>query len=340
MFLTAWVGVTHLTDPAQVPGPATERPGAHSRRSTARVTAAAGGAAAAVLGLAVPTAVVLLLWIASPYPDSGLTGALHVGAGLWLLAQGAELVRTDTLSGDPAPVALTPLLLSALPAWLLYRGTSSAVSSALSSAVARAGAGARPEVVREAAVLAGWALAGYVSVAVPAVSYAVGGAVRVALPTALYVPLFAAGAAGCGAWTGCGRPALAGWVRVPRVERRYVVEAVAALRAAGVAVGVLVGGGALVGGVSLAWHSGFSGRAYTQLSGPFAGQVAVLLIAMALVPNLAVWGRVTRSGRGFPWGRAVWWRRGGRRGTGCCRSSRCFRRCRGRGRGRGDGPGG
>jgi hypothetical protein len=249
------------------------------------VSAAAGGAAAAALGLGGLTAVVLLLWITSPYPDSGLGGALHIVAALWLLAQGAELVRTATLSGDPAPIALTPLLLSALPAWLLYRGASSAVSSALD-----------PEEGRTrnwlaAALVTGWLLAGYLSVAAIAVAFTAGGPVRIDVPTALYVPLFAVAAAGCGAWAGYGRPVP---TRVP-----YGEEAVAALRTAGIALGILVGGGALLGGVSLAWHTGFSGRTYAQLSGPFTGQIAVLLIAVALVPNLAVWGACYGLGAGF-----------------------------------------
>ena len=63
----------------------------------------------------------MALWISSPYPDSGPDGALHVAAGLWLLAHGVELVRSDTLSGHPAPVGIVPLLLVALPAWLAHR---------------------------------------------------------------------------------------------------------------------------------------------------------------------------------------------------------------------------
>ncbi|WP_258039623.1 DUF6350 family protein, partial [Streptomyces sp. SM1] len=80
-----------------------------------------GGALAAGLGLAVFTVLVMLLWVSSPYPDSGPGGALHTAAALWLLAHGAELVRVDTLSGAPAPLGLPPLLLLTLPVWLLHR---------------------------------------------------------------------------------------------------------------------------------------------------------------------------------------------------------------------------
>ncbi|UQI49571.1 DUF6350 family protein [Streptomyces sp. HU2014] len=80
-----------------------------------------GGMLAAGLGLGALAVAVLLLWISSPYPDSGPAGALRIAADLWLLAHGAELVRTETLSGGTAPVGLTPLLTSVLPCWLLYR---------------------------------------------------------------------------------------------------------------------------------------------------------------------------------------------------------------------------
>ena len=80
-----------------------------------------GGALAAGLGLGSFAVLVMVLWISSPYPDSGPGSALHVAASLWLLAHGAELVRTDTLSGVPAPVGVTPLLLLVLPAWLMQR---------------------------------------------------------------------------------------------------------------------------------------------------------------------------------------------------------------------------
>ncbi|MBM9504689.1 cell division protein PerM [Actinacidiphila acididurans] len=257
--------------PAPVPAP--------ERWSSMRVSALAAGLVAAGLGLGVPVALVLLLWVSSPFPDNGLGGALHTGAGVWLLAQGAELVRTETLSGDPAPVALTPLLLSALPAWLLYRGAASAV-------VAEEARG-----LREVAVVCWWVLAGYLSVAVVAVTYTVGGPMHVAPLSALCVPLFAAAATGCGAWSGSGRPL--------GELRGYAAQARAALRAAAVATAVLVGGGALLGGASLAWHAGASGATYSQLSVPLAGRISLFLCAAALVPNLAVWGASYAVGAGF-----------------------------------------
>jgi hypothetical protein len=281
VLLAPWVAVTPTTDrTTALSGEAA------ARRAAARATAFAAGAVAAGLGLGVLTAVVLLLWIASPFPDSGLGGALHTGAGLWLLAQGADLVRTGTLSGTAAPIGVTPLLLTALPGWLLHRAAASAV---------RTDDGEPPDApgVRTVAATAGWLLAGYLAVASGAVAYAATGPLPVDLPTALlYVPLFGAAVTAAGVWAGCGRPSLAR--SVP-----YGADVAVALRAAGMAVGVVLGGGALLGAASLTWHAGTVGRTFAQLSGPMAGRVAVLLLALALVPNLAVWGAAYALGPGF-----------------------------------------
>lgn len=64
-----------------------------------------GGAIAAGLGLGALAVLVLALWVTSPYPDGGPDGALHLAASLWLLGHGVELLRTDTLTGTPAPSA-------------------------------------------------------------------------------------------------------------------------------------------------------------------------------------------------------------------------------------------
>nr|WP_237555159.1 DUF6350 family protein [Streptomyces sp. SID4948] len=296
--MAPWGVVTPSTDPTPFPAPAVpalpaQGASAPARPVAVRLSAAAVGAAAAALGLGVLTAIVLVLWIASPGSESGFGGALHIGAGLWLLAQGAELVRTDTLSGSPAPIALTPLLLSALPAWLIFRGTASAVSPADEPGPDRT------KSWTEAAVVAGWLLAGYLSVVLLAVAFSTGGPIHVDAVTTLYVPLFAMGAAGCGAWSGCGWPALAGWARIPYGMRGYVEEAGIALRAAGIAAGILVGGGALLGGASLVWHADSAGPSYTQTGGPYTGRIVVLLLALALVPNLAVWSASYALGFGF-----------------------------------------
>ncbi|MGW4704601.1 cell division protein PerM, partial [Streptomyces sp. NPDC004285] len=99
----------------------TEHPLVQGGRSAALATACVRGVVAAGLGLGALAVLVIAAWISSPYPDSGPVGALHVAAGIWLLAHGCDLVRTDTLSGLPAPVGIVPLLLVVLPVWLVHR---------------------------------------------------------------------------------------------------------------------------------------------------------------------------------------------------------------------------
>ncbi|WP_043733834.1 DUF6350 family protein, partial [Streptomyces zinciresistens] len=153
------------------------------------------GAVAAALGLGALSVLVMALWIVSPYPDSGPGGALRIAAVLWLLAHGAELVRVDTLSGLAAPVGVTPLLLLALPVWLVHR--------AARDAAADGGDGTPPASGRTA-----WAgvVLGYLAVATCAAVYAGGGEPRPSWPwTVLCVPLLAMGAAAVGVWTACER---------------------------------------------------------------------------------------------------------------------------------------
>ncbi|WP_399887764.1 DUF6350 family protein [Streptomyces sp. BBFR51] len=281
-----------------------------------------GGAVAAALGLAACAALVAVLWISSPYPDSGPGGALHVGAALWVLAHGAELVRADTLSGTPAPVGVTPLLLLLLPVWLLHRAARDATDPGDGVGVAvgvgaKAGAGARPPgrlSIPDAgpppvSARLAWAgvVVGYLAVAAPVVLYAQGGALR---PSwwwvALCMPLVTMGAAGAGVWTAFGRPGgpVGRALRVlPRKLRELMVEPDARLgaatRAAGAGAAVLVGGGALLLAVSLVWHGAAAGEAFPRLTEGWSGRFAVLLLCLTLVPNAAVWAAVYALGPGF-----------------------------------------
>ncbi|MGW7575242.1 cell division protein PerM [Streptomyces sp. NPDC054765] len=103
---------------------------AAAQRSSAIGAAFLGGVTAAGLGLGALAVAVLLLWVASPAPDSGPSRALHLAADLWLLAHGGDLVRTTGHSGAAAPVAVTPLLLAVLPVWLLHRAGRHALATA------------------------------------------------------------------------------------------------------------------------------------------------------------------------------------------------------------------
>jgi hypothetical protein len=141
---------------------------------------------------------------------------------------------------------------------------------------------------------AGWVLAGYLSAAAAVTTYAAQGPLRVdVLSAVLHVPLFAAAVTAAGAYAGAGRPPLT------RRWPRWGADAAIALRAGGIAAGVLLAGGALVGAAALAWHARAAGRTVGLLSAPLAGQAALVLLCVLLVPNLAVWSAAYALGPGF-----------------------------------------
>ncbi|MGW0760921.1 cell division protein PerM [Streptomyces sp. NPDC002814] len=281
-------------------------------RSPGLTASLLAGALAAAVGLGSFAVLVLVLWISSPYPDSGPGGALHVAAALWLLAHGADLVRTDSLSGGPAPVGVTPLMLLVLPVLLLHRAARDVAAD--EREVDGRGSGEEPG-PGPVVALAGVVL-GYLGVGAAAALYASGGALRPSwVWVCVCVPVVATVAAGAGVWTAYGRTGepvysvlnhMPPWVR-RRVRRLLLVpdfpsRLFAAARAAGAGAAVLVGGGALMLTVSLVWHGEAARRSFLQLTEGGSGQFAVLLLCMALVPNAAVWGASYALGPGFTLG--------------------------------------
>lgn len=266
-------------------------------RSPGLGTGFVGGAVAAGLGLGSFAVLVIALWISSPYPDSGPGGALNVAAALWLLAHGAELVRTHTLTGVPTPVGVTPLLLFALPALLVHRAARDATDT-----------GDGGPLLPPRTAWAGVVL-GYLTVGGGALAYAADGALRPSWTwTVVCVPLLAVAAAGTGVWTayGCPRAPLDRALRLlPGGVRRLLLgpgpraRLGAATRAAGAGVVVFVGGGALVLGVSLVGHGETAQGAFLTLTEGWSGRFAVLLLCLALLPNAVLWAVAYCLGPGF-----------------------------------------
>ncbi|MFF5805323.1 DUF6350 family protein [Streptomyces sp. NPDC012746] len=275
--------------------PAPPRTGGR-RRSPAAAACVLGGAMAAGLGLGFLAVLVIVLWISSPYPDSGPGGALHLAAGLWLLAHGTDLIRYDTLSGVPAPVGVTPLLLVALPVLLMRR------AARLGSA---SGDGSDGDEVLPAGAVFSAVTCGYLTVGSLATVYAAGGPMPAdPLSAAWHVPLVAVLAAAGGVWVAKGRPLgpLPEWV--PRGVRRAVARPryALALRSGAAGALVLLGGGVLLVGASLAWHGAEVQGTFLSLTGVWSGRFAVLLLALALIPNAMVWGAAYALGPGFALG--------------------------------------
>ncbi|CAM5258883.1 hypothetical protein GCM10010329_05320 [Streptomyces spiroverticillatus] len=270
-------------------------PGESGDRRAAWVACVVRGALAAGLGLGAFAVLAMVLWISSPYPDAGAGAALHVAAGLWLLAHGADLVRTDTLGGVAAPVGLTPLLCSVLPLWLAHRTARDACEEAEEDAAVQTPAASGWE------SFAGVTL-GYLLVGTLAAVYAAGGPLpATAGSAALWLPLTVGAAAAAGVWTAFGRPhgPLPHWVPAGVRHGLARPRLAVAVRAAAAGTAVLVGGGALVVGISLGWHADLAQASFVGLAGEWSGRFGVLLLALALVPNAALWGASFGIGVGF-----------------------------------------
>ncbi|AQU66916.1 hypothetical protein BBN63_12385 [Streptomyces niveus] len=272
-------------------------------RAAALTAAFLRGAFAAALGLVSLAALVIAAWISSPYPDSGAGGALRIAAALWLLAHGAELVRPDTLSGVPAPVGVVPLLVMALPVWLVYRSARDALEPDEGRAQLTA--------LGALCTVAG----GYLLVGCAVMLYARGGALSTnTFGTALELPLVPVLSAAAGVWVASGRPLSPLLDRLRRPGRPDTPaapsagaagrrrRAVVVMRSATAGTGALLGGGLLLVVCSLLWHADTAQETFLQLAAAWSGRIAVLLLSVALLPNAAVWAASYALGPGFALG--------------------------------------
>lgn len=222
------------------------------------------------------------------------------------MAHGAELVRPDTLSGVPAPIGVVPLLVVALPVWLVYRSSRDALEpdAGLPQLTALGGL----------CTVAG----GYLLVGAAVVVYARGGPLSTdTLGTALRLPVVPVLSAAAGVWVASGRPlsplldrlpglrgpdagdAEGAGVAVAAGRRR---RAVVVMRSATAGAVVLLGGGLVLVAGSLIWHADAAQESFLQLAAAWSGRVAVLLLSLALLPNAAVWGASYALGPGFALG--------------------------------------
>ncbi|WP_228474329.1 cell division protein PerM, partial [Streptomyces calidiresistens] len=269
--------------PGEAPSPAALLPDlpARARRGAG---AFLDGAGAAARGIGVPALIVLALWTTSPHPDAGAAAALRVAITLWLLAHGTPLERVATLDGVPAPLALTPLLLTAVPVWLLWRAARDALPAG------------RP--MPEAAAAAVRVSLGYAAAGVPAILFAASGPLRAAPGRALlHLLLLALLVTLVAALRSAEPPAPTG-----RLAALLRPADHGALRAACAGAAAILGAGALLGLVALIGEADTARTDFGLLARDWSGRVALGLLVLALLPNLAVWAAAHGLGPGFALG--------------------------------------
>jgi hypothetical protein len=251
------------------------RPAPPTRRSSPSVLAPGVTAAAWALGAGLVTVAVpvLLAWATDSRSGSGAAAATRMAAHLWLLAHGTSLLVPGGVVG------LTPLGLAALPLLLLHRaGRHSTRTLGV--------LGLREAVALVLAIAAPYGLAAAVLAAATATAVVQPDPVR-ALCGALLVAVVGAG-------SGVLREAGL-FVLAQRLPQRVPALAISS----GVALGVLVAGGAFLAGLSLTLHAGRA-TALAGATGPgLVGGVALVLLGLLLVPNAVVWGVSWLAGPGF-----------------------------------------
>ena len=241
-------------------------------------TGAIAAVAAAGIGLAVLTLLVLAGWIAAPHGSEGLTGVLRAAAALWLIGHHVGF----TLHGT-GRIGMLPLGLVLLPGALLWRAGRWAARAAGVTRLAQAGYTALAMAVPYAVLAAILALASRSARLAPSVPQAL---------VAGFVLALVAGGLG-------GARALAPWAQLtgllPARLRSVVVGAAVTLAVLGVAA-------ALLAAVALAWHLPAMRAESAALAPGAVGTGLLLLAQLAYLPNALIWSASFLIGPGFAFG--------------------------------------
>lgn len=242
------------------------------------VTGAIAACAAAGIGIAVLTLLVLVGWIAAPHAGLGLTGVLRTAALLWLIGHHVGF----TLPGV-GRIGMLPLGLVLLPGALLWRAGRWVVRAGGVRRLRHVGYAALALAVPYAMVAAALALASSSARAAPS------------LPDAVVCSfLLALTAGGLGGARGIAPLSeLAGLL--PDRLRSVTVGTVAALA-------VLTAAGSLLAGASLAAHLGEFRDVNASLGAGPVGALLLLLAQLAYVPNAIAWAVSFTLGPGFAFG--------------------------------------
>jgi hypothetical protein len=263
-------------DTVRVPGP--RRPPARGRGAPWPVAVTFATLWAALLTF-LPVAAVLGL-ARTLEGAGGLLGAARAGAAAWLLGHGV------TIGTSIGPLGLAPLLLTVLVVWRLNRA---------GLHVTRA-IGAR----RSGSIGSALLITSGVGVA-----YAGIGALTAHLIDGRGTQVSTAGAA----WhflllglTGALIGALRGSDAVTTLARRVPAVLRHGVRTGLVAVFLIVGAGAAVGGLSVALGGGDAAKILSAYHTGVAGQAGITLISVAYAANAAIWAAAYLLGPGFALG--------------------------------------
>ncbi|HVB27759.1 MAG TPA: DUF6350 family protein [Mycobacteriales bacterium] len=241
------------------------------------MTGAIAAVSCALVSAALPLLVVLVTWVADPHSGASAGDATRTALQVWLLA------HLGALTMGPGSIALAPLGLTCLVAVTLARAGRGLVRAG----VVESG----PDAVRAVAALAApYAIvAGLVAAAAatpqvhPAAARALVGAFVIAL--------------GAGAW-GIVRESGLGAVSYARLSDR----ADRVLRAGvGGVLGYLAAGGLALAG-SLAAHAGTANRLATLTRPGLVGDLTLLALGLAVLPNAIIAGAAYLAGPGFALG--------------------------------------
>jgi len=229
---------------------------------------------AAVVGSAPVVAVALVAWIAETRSGAPAYDAVRVAFNGWLLAHGAWL-RTDT-----GPIGLAPLALSILVFRQLMRA---GINSARATGAATIGGGA-------------WAV-----LAISTVYGLVGGGVAVLADTAgVHADLpvaFVAAAVFAAVATSAGVLQVNGIGTL--VAHRLPLPLARALPSGALAACVVLGAGALLAGLCLAFAADDATMFFGAFSPGVVGSSALFGLSVLYTPTAAIWGAAYVVGPGF-----------------------------------------
>lgn len=265
---------------------AVRRPSGQTRPPAGRSVVLTGVVAALTVAVGSGVAVlclVLAVWVSDARAGSGAPAALQVAGQGWLLVHGAPVHLLGRTGGA---IGLTPWVLALLPGMLLYRAGTQAARALRVTGWA---AGLRLLVP----LTLGYATVGLVV----AGATARGGSAVTLWQAALATGLLALVAGGSGVLRVAAVRART-WRRVPGFERTALV-------AAGGAVAVLLGGGALLLVGALLGHLSTVGQLAGATHPGVVGGIALGLVCLALLPTAVVWGAAWATGAGFAVGTAT-----------------------------------